>query len=230
MTGILKNEYIHVAKDGTLSYGGNQLWSASAAVRRCGCGPVAALDTALYLLRSHGGGGRLLSAFSGPGPIPLAAYDALLRQLCKSHFPIVPPFGTNPTVLTLGLDRLLAGEQIPFTAHVFPATGKMQERIWACLREDSPALLAIGQNFPQVWQKNRLPFYRRRLDGNYAAASGAKAHFVAITGMEEDWLRISSWGEEYYVNYKECLRYVKNHSASLLCGLICCEKKRRAGG
>lgn len=227
MTAMLKNEYIHVVKGSVLSYGGNQLWAYSAAIRRCGCGPVAALDTALYLLRAHGGKGRLLSALPGEGPIPLAVYNELLGRLCKSHFPLIPPFGINPAVLALGMNRLFSSERIPFTAHVIPATDKTREKIQTCLQADSPALLVIGQNFPFVWQKNRLTFYRRRPDETYAAASGAKAHFVAVTGMEEDWLRISSWGIEYYVNYIEYVRYVREYSARVISGLIYCEKKEK---
>ena len=43
-----------------------------------------------------------------------------------------------------------------------------------------------------------------------------KAHFVTITGMDEEWLRISSWGKEYFINRREYDDYVKTHSTWLV--------------
>lgn len=216
MPVCLKSEYVQVCKNGLLSYGGSQLWSDKPVIRKCGCGPVAALDTAIYLSRACGRGLEQIP----DGPVPLSVYNSLLSRLCGKYFPLIPPFGINPAVLCLGLNRLLHDEQIPRRAHVVPASEKIWPRIEAGLREDSPSLLAIGQNFPYVWQKNRLRFYRRLPDGSRVPASSAKAHFVAVTGMEDDWLRISSWGQAYEVSRLEFAAYVQEYSANLLNGLI----------
>lgn len=220
----LEHPYVRIVKGDTISYGGCQLWSGSQALRRCGCGPVAALDAAIYGSRAHGGGDRLLDCLPREGPIPLELYERLLEKLVRRYVPVVPPFGTNPTALTLGLNRLFRAEDIPLRAHVLPATKAAWPRVWNSLQQDSPALLAIGQNFPKLWQKNHLRFYVRRPDGSYAPASGAKAHFVAVTDMEDEWLRISSWGRMYYIRLPEFDRYVEEHSASLICGVITIEK------
>lgn len=221
----LQHPYPRVVKGGAESYGGSQQWAYRADLRKCGCGPVAALDLALYLCRFHGGGGKRLAGLREAQPIPLADYNAALTRLCPAYFPLIPPFGINHGVLALGLDRLLRDEGIPYRAHVSLATEKLWSRMEAGLRADTPVLLAIGQNFPQVWGKHRLPFYARRGDGSLFPAAAAKAHFVAVTGMDESWLRISSWGREYYVNRDEFSRYVKQHSGSALSGLVCAVRR-----
>ena len=118
----LEHPYVRIVKGDVISYGGCQLWSVSETLRRCGCGPVAALDAAIYGSRAHGGGDRLLADLPREGPIPLELYDRLLQKLVRRYFPVVPPFGTNPTALTLGLNRLFRAEDIPLRAHVLPAT------------------------------------------------------------------------------------------------------------
>lgn len=222
----LKNCYPSLIKDMTLSYGGSQLWSDSAVIQKCGCGPVAAMDAAIYLSRFHGGGNRQLSSLPPDGPIPCSAYMSLLRRFCLRYFPIIPPLGINPMVLTVGLNRLFHDEKIPFKATVYMATEKIWAKIEEGLQSDTPVLLAIGQNYPRVWQKNRLAFYIKRSGGNYEAASGAKAHFVSITGMDETWLCISSWGNKYYINRTELTRFIRDNSRQWLCGIIYVQAKK----
>ena len=48
MLSLSKN-YVRVMQNGRLSYGGNQMLSDNETLRLCGCGPVAVLDTVLYL-------------------------------------------------------------------------------------------------------------------------------------------------------------------------------------
>lgn len=217
----LRYEYVRVSKGGVLSWGGSQLWAYSAVLRKCGCGPVAALDAAIYLARYHGGGTRRMSELPTVGPVPLPVYNELLERLRRSYIPIVPPFGTTAAVAALGLNRFLRDEGIPFRAHAAPASGKLWERIEASLRADAPALLAVGQNFPLVWQNKRVNLYLPCPDGSCQAAASTKAHFMAVTGMNEEWLQVSSWGRKYLIDRRELGQYIKEYSNSLVCGLVC---------
>jgi len=45
----LHNPYPVIENDGTLSFGGNQAWSDSAVMRKCGCGVIGGTDLLLYL-------------------------------------------------------------------------------------------------------------------------------------------------------------------------------------
>ena len=38
--------------------------------------------------------------------------------------------------------------------------------------------------------------------GSYLSSNKVSAHFVTVTEMDEEWMRVSSWGKEYYINKK----------------------------
>lgn len=210
----LKKPYVRVLRGGTLSYGGSQMWSQSETVRVCGCGPVAVLDTILYL--------------TGRQEQPMSAedYDRELVRLSRRYFPLVKPFGINGLLLALGMNRLLRSYDLPYRAFWAVSGVKFWDRIRRLLEEDVPVILSVGPNFPAVWGKERLRFYVRKADGAMVPSGSALAHYVCATGLDEEWLRISSWGKVYYVRRSEYDEYVKKHSASLVSNILMLQKKR----
>ena len=86
-------------------------------------------------------------------------------------------------------------------------------------------ILSVGPNFPAVWEKHKLKFYRKITDGNYRPAAATKAHYVTATALDAEWLRISSWGKEYYINREEYEAFVKAHSSYLFSNLVYLSKK-----
>lgn len=183
--------------------------SDSPTIRKCGCGPVAALDTVWYL--EHRG---------ETSPLTLDAYNAELRTLCRRYFPLVPPFGINGIVFVLGLNRLMHDRKLPYRAVWMLSGTKLWPRVADMLGQDLPVILSVGPNFPMVWQKNRLPFYRKTESGEYRRASATKGHFVTATGIDENWVRISSWGREYFINRSEYDRYTRSHSSYAFSNLV----------
>ncbi len=209
----LKGKYPGVDRGGVISYGGSQLWSDSQIIRKCGCGPVAALDLLLYL-------GRVKTPLSCP------EYNAMLDKLCRKYTPLLPPVGINAAVLTLGLNSALREGRLPYTAHVSPAGGRtVLMRIEAGLCADTPVLLAVGRNFPVIWGDKRVNFYVRLPDGQYRTAASTKAHFVAVTGMDGEMLRVSSWGRMYYISGPELLTYIREYSAGIMSSLVYVSRK-----
>jgi len=75
-----------------------------------------------------------------------------------------------------------------------------------------------------VWQKHRLDFYRRLPDGRYQKASAACAHYVTITGIDDNWAQIASWGMQYYVNRQEYAQFVRKHSNYVFSNIMYLEK------
>ena len=205
----LQHPYLRVERAGKCSYGGSQMLSDSASIRRCGCGPVAALDTLWYL--EHRGESEARS---------LEDYNEELSELCRRYFPLLPPLGINGVALVVGLNRLLADRALPYRAAWMLSGSRLWERVEEMLSRDLPVILSVGPNFPLFWQKNRLPFYQRTSEGQYRRASGAKAHFVTATGIDERRLRISSWGREYYIERGEYERYTREHSNYILSNLV----------
>ena len=92
------------------------------------------------------------------------------------------------------------------------------------LSRDIPVILSVGPNFPVFWRKNRLPFYIRSADGSYRKAAATKGHFVTATGIDAAWVRISSWGREYYINRSEYEKYTKENSLYAFSNLLFLQK------
>ncbi len=205
----LRRPYPGILKSNTVSYGGSQMWSEKKIIRECGCGPVAALDLLHYLTDED-----------TRAPLSLEGYNKELRTLCLHYLPLIPKSGLNGLTLALGVNRLFRERQLPFRAFWALSGSRLWDRIREMLERDMPVILSIGPNFPVLWQKERLRFYIRRRDGSYIPATAAKSHYVTVTGMDTDWLRISSWGREYYIKRQEYEDYVKCHSSYLFSNLL----------
>ena len=96
---------------------------------------------------------------------------------------------------------------------LFPAIERM-------LQQDLPVILAVGQSFPRIWRKDKLTFYRKTPDGQYRPATATRAHFVNVTGMDDCWLRVSSWGRCYFINREEFCQFAKKYSLRWLCNIV----------
>ena len=216
----LKNEYISVRKDGAVSYGGNQVWSENAVIRKCGCGVIGSLDLLLYLARYHSGG---LPA--ADWPIPLESYDRMCSALSRRYLPLLPPFGTNGLALALGLNRVFERFDMPFSAAWQFSGSKIMDRVEEMLDADIPVILSVGANFPFVWQGNRVTLYSRDPGGKMHGFAYTKAHYVTVTGSEDRFFRISSWGKLFYIDKGEYFSYIKQHSSSVISNILKIERR-----
>ena len=217
----LKHPYLAVSKDGSPSYGGNQGWSNSSVVRKCGCGAVAATDVLFYLHRNHPGfQSDLFQEISDRDMLSLDTYNSLLDRMRKRYFLLIPHFGMNGLGISLGMNGYFLHNRIPMYASWRIWKGQIWQAVERMITEDIPVICAVGPNFPFLWQKHKLRFYVRTKDGNYQSAAAAKAHYVTITGIDRRWLKISSWGREYYINREEYERYVSKHSSYLVSNIV----------
>ena len=84
------------------------------------------------------------------------------------------------------------------------------------IKKNRPVILSVGPNFPNVFGKEGVNLYVVK-EGRLlnSMKKDVKSHFVVVTGVEEmcgqDYLIVSSWGKEYYINYAEYRDYV-NHT------------------
>lgn len=227
MTVQLKNPYISVSSGSYVSYGGNQMCSGNKTERTVGCGVVAALDLFLYLSRYHRGPEQTGRALSLPDAWPMdqQQYLALLRFFRKRYFPLIPGHGINGLSLAIGVNAYFIKNRIPFLALWGVPYGKLWTTIRAMLEQDIPVIFSVGPNFPVFWHHHKLRFYIRRVDGAYIPGPQTHAHYVTITGMDEQWLQIASWGRRYYIRREEYMDYVKNHSARLVSNILHIRKK-----
>lgn len=207
-----------------VSFGGNQRASADPVMRRCGCGVVAATDLLLYLHRWHAEG--YMPPFRSVPmdlPLKLEQYDRLLARMRQKYFPIVYPFGTNGIALAVGLNRFFRRCGVPYRARWGVPASKFWETMEQMLAEDLPVILSVGMNFPKVWEKETLNFYRI-CGENVPASNKVRAHFVVVTGMDEEWLQISTWGAVRYIRRSEYESFMKQQSGSILSNLLLLRK------
>ena len=224
MAKLLHN-YISVNKDGQYSYGGNQLWSEDAVMRRCGCGVIAAADLLLYLgLYTPCCDRGLVCEFEHTHVVSHKDYEALTAKLRKSFLQVFYPVGMNGLSLSIGLNLYFSRWKLPFRASWGVTHGRLWDKMEQMLLEDIPVIFAVGPNFPFVWQNNRVNFYSKAEDG-YKKTNSARAHYIMLTGMDEEWLKISSWGRLFYVKKTEFIEYSKKHSLDLLSNMLYIRKK-----
>ncbi len=222
----LQHPYISVDVHGRLSYGGGQQLSKNPMIRRCGCGVVAATDLLLYLTRWHSHGA--VDYFAGlltDEAVPLPVYDALLRNLRRREFPMIPYAGINGVMLMAGMQLFFRRHGMPYTARWCMAPGRLWERIEDMLSADIPVIMSVGPNFPFIWGNKRVLFYAQTPAGAYIPAARAKAHYFTVTGLDGEWLRISSWGRCYYLRRREFEEYVKHTSTTIASNVLLVERK-----
>ncbi len=222
----IRHPYIAVRMPAGVSYGGGQQFSSDAMVRRCGCGVIAATDLLLYVSRWHTPFmPDCFSELSAEEALPFSAYNICTLRMNRRYFPMIPYAGINGLMLMLGTQRFFREYSLPFTARWCVSREKLWERTEGMLRQDIPVILSAGQNLPFVWQNRRVSFYRKNADGSYYPSAGAKAHYFTVTGMDAEWLRISSWGRMYYLNRQEFEAYVRRYSASVVSNILLIERK-----
>lgn len=218
----LKNTYPSVLGDTAASYGGNQSWAESKSIQRCGCGLVAAADLLLYLHARHPELGGLRE-ISRSYPIKREDYERLLRRL-ERFMPLLPPFGMNGLTLTAGLEAYFLRYKLPYRIRWGVPSKKLFEKTEEMLRRDIPVILAIGPNMPILWGKERVKFYAHTPMG-YVPHSSAKSHYVTVTGIDDKYLHISSWGRSYYIDRAEYVEYAKKHSSWIVTNIALVTEK-----
>ena len=203
--------------DGVRSYyGGNQRLLDRPYVQKAGCGVICAANILLYLGRyAEGCGEGPFAELAQQDPIPAADFGRCCDALQKRYMPVLPRFGLTGFQLTWGFNRYCRRYHIPYRMRWQLKNKGFWENIQSMLEDDIPVTLAIGPNFPAFWGRHKLRFHVWRQE-RFHPATATKAHFVTITGMDEEWLRISSWGKEYFISRREYNDYVKGHSAYLV--------------
>ena len=194
----LKREYLKIPTEDGYFYGGNQRTFRDARIRTDGCGLIAAADVLWYLRGEK-------------APASEAEYQAYVARL-RPLFHFFPNHGMPGWALCLGMNRALRQFSLPYRIRwgAFPVT--RYDDIFEMLQNDIPVITAIGPNFPNRSGKKPVVFYEKKDDGSFEAAAETRGHYVVITGACKGWLRISSWGKEYYIRWSEFEHYARKHS------------------
>lgn len=222
----LRHPYFAVKTPEGKSFGGNQNWSTCFLVRKYGCGVAAIADVLVYLGLHHPEfQTELLSGMlREDGCLSFPRYERYLRRIYKRYLGIIPFFGVPNFQLPRAMNHYFRHYRIGLRAKWCLRSGRILERIQESLSRDCPVILCIGQNIP-FWRKKKLTFYRQE-NGVYLPALETKAHFVVVTGMENGFLQISSWGREYFISWQEYQEYSRKYSSFWACN-ICLVKEKK---
>ena len=222
----LQHPYISVDLHGKPSYGGGQQFSSDPMIRRCGCGIIAATDLLLYLSAWHPqGAADYFDGLLDSWPIPFPAYTTCISRMNQRYFPMIPYAGINGLMLMAGVQRFFHEQEMPYSARWCFLPGSLWSRTESMLWLDIPVVMSVGPNFPQIWGNRRVSFYMKTGDGGFHPAGGAKQHYFTVTGMDRDWLRISSWGRLYYINRQDFEEYLHRYSLSFVSNVLLVERK-----
>ena len=74
------------------------------------------------------------------------------------------------------------------------------------------------------WEKNKLNFYPDPDRTIARPTARTMAHYVTVTGSDAEWLRISSWGNPYYIHKAEYCDYVDKYSSHILSNMLYIEE------
>ena len=216
----LRSPWPSVQKGTRRSYGGNQSWLTGAVAQKSGCGLVAAQDLLIYLHRHGGYDAEFFRDLPAGDPIPAEIYDYYAQRLRKRYFPLASSFGLNAFVLALGMNRFFRDNRIACRAGWGAPGRAFWPTMQTMLARGLPVILCVGINFPLPWGKEQLPLYTREGSGGYRRTAAARAHYVAVTGMDGQWLRVSSWGGEYHIRREEYDRFRREHSCGLYSNIL----------
>ncbi len=208
--------------EGKPMYGGAQQFLPDKTLRDVGCGLISSANLLTYLARFHNIRDGLFDRFlsNQNKAILLADFNDAVLKLCRGFFRPIPGFGLTGIAMAWGFNRIFRRKNIPYRAKWGVKKKLLWQQIADMLEKDLPVIFAIGPNWPRLWGKARVTFYRKNADGTYRAAAATCAHFVTATSLDSEWLRISSWGEEYYVNRKEYEAYASAHSSWMFCNIM----------
>lgn len=217
----LGRPYPSVIHNGAGSFGGNQGWFEKKSICNCGCGLIGAADVLLYMQGENIRENRGKEA----GGMEAGEYREYVEELGRSYFPVIPGFGMPGWFLSHGLRKYFKQHHMAFTAGWGVKKAELPGEIERMLEEDIPVILSIGHNFPLFWKKRKLALYRREQDGRLVKSAETKAHYVTVTAVSREYLKVSSWGRCYYINWEEYCQYMNRYSCSLFTN-ICFIRKR----
>lgn len=210
------------------AFGISQNWSSLPRIRGWGCGPAAALMVLGHLHRHHSHGRS--APFRGLSDVPTReACAVLLDTVGKCFFPVLPRYGMNGLVLAACMNRYFRRYRMPFRASWCCRMKTVLKRMGQMLDAGIPVIFSVGPDFPLLWQKHPLPLYTS--PDAAAANTSVRAHYMVVTGMENGWLELSSWGRKYYLSLAAWQEHHKYHSGHLVDGIVSirCHPKSHKG-
>lgn len=175
------------------SFGGSQMWCRTPLMQNCGCGIIAGLD-AVMRMTGEGEIGReeYLERFDEAAkyirPILLPGKHEKPRIIFGSEF--LGSFGVSTGRFKRGLKKLAKSRNLNIRIKSF--IFKYEERVKFYLEQGVPLICLIAAPFNNV----------KLLNGNDVPFN-VGFHWVTVTGIDDKFLEVSSWGGRYRISLKD---------------------------
>jgi len=221
----LSHPIISVVKDGSPSYGGNQRLFDNPTMRGYGCGVIGGADLLFYLALTRADWATPYTGKPENNEMSFEQYERLCSRLRRDFMPIIPHFGKTGPALAVGLNLYFSRYGIPLHARWCVSHEKIFERIEEMLCADLPVIFSVGANFPNFFGKHRVKLYTRGPDGCMRPTASTRGHFMTVTGLDADFIRVSSWGTEYFISRSEYLGYTKRYGSTVTSNIMYLTKK-----
>ncbi len=230
----LTGQYIQVrrSENNKITYGGDQgFFKGSLAgteddrKQKMGCGFTAFADTLLYLADRD----EKYRTKENENYVN----HILLQKEYQAYFNYIYEFagkiragahsGISGIRLQSSFNRMARLQNWKLRARWGLSGKKIYVRIEEMLRKDIPVILCVPMMVGQKNKEHGIDFYKKEND-IYCKACTVSAHYVVITGIikenEDIYLKVSSWGVEYYVNWLEYDILIHTHFLGTILGNI----------
>ena len=214
----LKNDWIRVKTDVGETFGGNQKHCDLEILQKAGCGVIGATDLMLYLGKYHPRYSSLEFSWK-KDVLKLEEYHKFTKKLWNKYLFVIPGHGMSGFVLALGMNIYFLTHKIPLFAQWGVRPRKLQQRIDQMLEAELPVILSVGPNLPFFWRKKKLNLYTKE-NGKCRIANETRSHYMTVVERKGRWLRVSSWGKEYYVDGKEYLQFMSKYSNCIMNNIL----------
>ena len=233
----LNGDYIQIKRgNGSLSFGGDQNFFQvpEASVtdlkkKQYGCGIVAFADLLLYL-------GTNDEKFLIKENIDYVKRE-LSERSYKEYFNriydiiggIIGNYGISGLTIWNRFNKVARRNGWKLRAKWGFSRKKLFSRIEEMLKRNIPVILCIPMMLLKKDRDDKLALYIRRFDDKtkqyqYQIAERTNAHYVTVTGIlyenEKKYLKVSSWGKEYYIDFEEYDTYINTHFLGKILGNI----------
>jgi len=213
----LAGPYIQVKRnqDGRITCGGDQNFfrgapegTADWRKQKLGCGVTALSDVFFYLAGRNADDCTGKMAGDINRCLSEEEYKDYYNQIYRFVGGILPwaKNGLSFLRIQVSFNRMARRQGWQFRARWGFSYRKMSGRIVEMLSRNIPVILCIPFMVFKRDKGQGITFYEKA-DGNYTKVCRVSAHYVVVLGVEgqegQKWLRISSWGKEYYINWEE---------------------------
>lgn len=220
---IKRKEYVPVMIDNNVSYGGNQGWwgDVDSLFKKKGCGKIAGADVLLYLGRNDK---------DNQGKLSKDAYIRFVDVIRTDYIHFIPVLNEITALdISRGMNRYFNNESMNTKAVSFPFAfsksnrKKLKKLIRHQIEKDYPVILSAGCKMWGQVSDDKKPKMYIDTKGRLTSLEEDRYkncmynHYVVITGVLTDRqsgrlrYKISSWGQEYFIDYDEICQYMDNY-------------------